>query len=86
MRQTEENRSLSLIKSAAEIVAENIEKSLSNISTHSFMGKIPKEKELASMGYRFLVVQNYLIFYTAEEQTVLVHRIIHGARDYLSLL
>jgi toxin ParE1/3/4 len=72
--------------SAAEIVAENIEKSLSNLSAHPFMGKIPKEIELASMGYRFLVVQNYLIFYTAEEQTVLVHRIIHGARDYLSLL
>ena len=38
------------------------------------------------MGYRFLVVQNYLIFYTVENHTIWVHRIIHGARDYLSLL
>jgi len=38
------------------------------------------------MGYRFLVVQNYLIFYTIEDRTIWVHRILHGARDYLSLL
>jgi toxin ParE1/3/4 len=50
------------------------------------LGKIPNEEELADMGYRFLVVQNYLIFYTIEHNTLWVHRIIHGARDYLSLL
>lgn len=72
--------------SAAEVVAGKIEKSLSYLSAHPFMGKIPDEKELAGMGYRFLVVQNYLIFYIAERQTVWVHRIIHGARDYISLL
>jgi toxin ParE1/3/4 len=38
------------------------------------------------MGYRYLIVADYLVFYTFEEQTVLVHRIIHGARDYLRLL
>jgi hypothetical protein len=36
--------------------------------------------------YRFLVVQNYLVFYTIEERVIWVHRIIHGARNYLSLL
>jgi hypothetical protein len=38
------------------------------------------------MGYRFLVVQNYLIFYTIEDQIIWVHRIIHGTREFLSLL
>ena len=72
--------------SAAQALAERIEKSLSHLSVHPFLGKIPNEEELASMGYRFLVVQNYLIFYTIEDCTIWVHRIIHGARDYLSLL
>ncbi len=72
--------------SAAKVVVEKIEKSLSNLSTYPFIGKIPNEKELVSMGYRFLIVQNYLIFYTTKGQTIWVHRIIHGARDYLNLL
>ena len=72
--------------SAAEALAEKIEKNLFNLSTYPLMGKIPNEEELATIGYRFLVVQNYLIFYTIEEPTIWVHRIIHGARDYLGLL
>lgn len=72
--------------SAAGTTANKIEKSLSNLAAHPFLGKIPDEEELGSIGYRFIVVQNYLIFYTIEEHVILVHRIIHGARDYLSLL
>jgi toxin ParE1/3/4 len=72
--------------SAAETMAEKIEKSLASLSSHPLMGKRPKEEELAGMGYRYLIVQNYLIFYTIEGHIVWVHRILHGARDYLSLL
>ncbi len=72
--------------SAAEAVADKIENSLSNLSAYPLLDKIPNEEELANMGYRFLIVQNYLIFYTIEGHTIWVHRIIHGARDYLSLL
>jgi plasmid stabilization system protein ParE len=72
--------------SAAEAVANKIEDTLSKPSTYPLLGKIPNEEGLADMGYRFLVVQNYLIFYTVENHTIWVHRIIHGARDYLSLL
>lgn len=72
--------------SAAEATANKIEKNLSNLAIHPFLGRIPDEEELGSIGYRFLVVQNYLIFYTIEEHVILVHRLIHGARDYLSLL
>ena len=71
---------------AAYAVADRIESSLSNLSTYPFMGKIPKEEELVNMGYRFLIVQDYLVFYTIEDRIIWVHRIIHGARDYLSLL
>ena len=71
---------------AAEATANKIEKSLSNISHYPLIGKIPVERELTSMGYRFLIIQNYLVFYTVEEYNVWVHCIIHGARDYLGLL
>ena len=71
--------------SAAEALANKIEKNLSLLAKHPHLGRIPKEEELARLGYRYLVVQNYLIFYTIEQRTVYVHRILHGARDYLGL-
>ena len=73
-------------KAAAEIMATKIEKNLTRLSSYPYIGKIPKDEELSHLGYRFLVVENYLIFYTIEKQTILIHRIIHGARDYLKLL
>lgn len=71
--------------SAAEAIALKFEKNLALLSKHPYLGRIPKEEDLASLGYRYLVVDRYLVFYTIEEATVLVHRILHGARDYLRL-
>jgi len=73
-------------RAAAEMIATKIEKNLIRLSFYPYLGKIPKDEELSRLGYRFLVVENYLIFYTIEEQTILIHRIIHGARNYLNLL
>jgi len=68
------------------MIATKIEKNLPRLSFYPYLGKIPKDGGLGRLGYPFLVVENYLIFYTIEEQTILIHRIIHGARDYLELL
>jgi toxin ParE1/3/4 len=71
--------------SAADELADRIEKNLNLLPKRPHLGRVPKEPELARLGYRYLVVENYLIFYKIEAKTVLVHRILHGARDYLSL-
>jgi toxin ParE1/3/4 len=72
--------------SAAKDLANTIEKNLELLSNNPFLGRIPKEKELAKAGYRYLVVENYLLFYIVAGKTIYIHRIIQGARDYLSLL
>jgi len=72
--------------SAAETLVNQLEKNLSLLTRHPLLGSIPHEEELAAMGYRLLVVHNYLIFYTIENHIIMIHRILHGARDYLSLL
>ncbi len=72
--------------SAAETLATTIEKNIRQLSFNPHLGRVPKEEELARLHYRYLVVENYLIFYTIEGGTISVHRILHGARDYLSLL
>jgi len=71
---------------ASEKLAQQLEKNLSLLTRHPLLGAIPHEEELAAMGYRFLVVENYLVFYTIENNIIMIHRILHGARDYLSLL
>jgi plasmid stabilization system protein ParE len=71
--------------SAAGALAAKIEKNLNILSRKPHLGRVPKEEELTRLHYRYLVVENYLIFYTIEGQTIYVHRILHGARDYLTL-
>ena len=73
-------------RAAADVTALKIEKSLVRLSNYPFLGRIPKEEELIRLGYRFLIVEDYLIFYTIEDRTIWVHRILHGARNYIALL
>lgn len=71
---------------AAESLLTKFEKNLILLSEHPRLGRIPEEEELTRLGYRYLVIDKYLLFYTVEGQTVCVHRILHGARNYLPLL
>lgn len=71
---------------AALALAEKIEKSLNSLTKHPHLGRIPRDEDISRMGYRYLIVENYLIFYTMEGKIILVRRILHGARDYRNLL
>ena len=71
---------------AAEKIALKIERDLELLSENPQLGRIPRDEDIKKMGYRFLVVQNYIIFYTIESKIIFIHRIIHGARNYKALL
>ena len=71
---------------AAEAIADKIEKNLELLSENPKLGRIPRDEEIRNLGYRYIIVQSYLIFYTIEERTIFIHRILHGARNYKSLL
>lgn len=36
--------------------------------------------------FRFLVCENYIIFYKCNEKYVSIYRVLHGRRDYLNVL
>ena len=46
----------------------------------------PQDLALAAKGYRYLIVNDYLVFYVVSGKTVEVRRIVYGRRDYRSLL
>lgn len=71
---------------AAEANADKIEKNLELLSENPKLGRIPRDEEIRNLGYRYVIVQNYIIFYTIEQRTIFIHRILHGARNYKSLL
>lgn len=71
---------------AAEVIANKIEKNIELLSENPKIGRIPRDEEIKNLGYRFLIVQNYLVLYKIEVKTIFIHRILHGARNYKSLL
>ena len=71
---------------AANAIANKIEKNLELLSENPLLGRIPRDEEIRKLRYRYLIVQNYIIFYTIESKTIYIHRILHSARDYKSIL
>jgi toxin ParE1/3/4 len=73
-------------QTAANSIATKIEKNLELLSENPLLGRIPRDEEIRNLRYRYLIVQNYIIFYTIEDKTIFIHRILHGARNYKSIL
>lgn len=46
----------------------------------------PKDLALTAKGYRYLIVEKYLVFYVVTGNTVQIRRILYGRRDYKALL
>ena len=46
----------------------------------------PKDLALAAKGYRYLIVENYLVFYVVKGDIVQIHRILYNRRNYRALL
>lgn len=70
---------------AAEDILERLDTQISNLADFPNMGSVLSDDEftLVQRGYRFITVQPYLIFYKVIDNTVIIHRILHGRRDYL---
>ena len=71
---------------AANTIADKIEKNLLLLSENPQLGRLPRDEDIRNLGYRYIIVQNYIIFYTIESKSILIHRILHGARNYKSIL
>jgi len=71
---------------AAIAIADKIEENLELLSENPLLGRIPRDEEIRSLGYRYLIVKNYIVFYTIEKQVILIHRILHSAINYKSFL
>jgi len=81
---------------AAETTATKIEKNLelllvnpllvNPLLVNPLLGRVPRDEDIKILGYRYLIVSNYIIFYTIEEKTIYIHRILHSAQNYKAIL
>lgn len=74
--------------SAADHLMEKMEQSINQLKDFPYIGSEVGDAYLAAKGYRKLVVDNYIVFHlvSEKERTVIVMRVIHGAREYQNLL
>jgi toxin ParE1/3/4 len=73
---------------AAASMLEKFDRAVSRLADTPEIGAHPKDDRLRQLGYRILVVSDYLVFYVVKPKvkTVQIRRIIHGARQYGFLL
>ncbi len=71
---------------AALAFIDKIQIQCQKLGLHPWLGKIPNDERLIQLGYRVLVIENYLLFYKVKGKTILIHRIVHGARNFHDLL
>ncbi|MEN6567228.1 MAG: type II toxin-antitoxin system RelE/ParE family toxin [Veillonellales bacterium] len=73
---------------AANTLLDTLESRIGELKNFPQLGKIVPDYELTAKGYRFLVVENYYVFYIVheEEKAVKIYRILSAQQDYLKWL
>jgi toxin ParE1/3/4 len=59
---------------------------LKKLESYPLLFPSVKDPILAAQGYRFISIDNYLIFYVIADDIVQIHRFLYARRDYASLL
>ena len=71
---------------AARIFVDRVERAIGRLSAFPRSGRQPQDPRLRRLGYRVLVVDDYLVFYVVIRRSVQIRRVIHGARRHDFLL
>jgi plasmid stabilization system protein ParE len=71
---------------AARSFVDRVEQAIGRLAVFPRSGPQPRDARLRRLGYRILVVDDYLVFYVLIRRTVQVRRVIHGSRRYDFLL
>ncbi len=72
--------------SRAKVFVDSVANRIGRLEHHPLMGRIPRNEKLKKLGYRVLVVENYLVFYVQRGRTVEIHRVLHGSRHFDEIL
>jgi toxin ParE1/3/4 len=71
---------------ASERLKDEIKKTYKNLKQNPFMFPVVPDDELASIGFRFAMVKNYMLFYIIEENQINIIRFLYGRRNWITIL
>jgi addiction module RelE/StbE family toxin len=71
---------------AADRLIDKIDGYVSRLKDLPELGTIPKDDRLRKLGYRTLLIDNYLVFYVIRDEEIEIRRILYGKRKYEFLL
>lgn len=69
----------------ARSITDKIYDAMNQLTRFPLSGPQMREPELRRLGYRFLVVENYIVIYRLIGDTVFVYHIFDGRSDYPTL-
>jgi toxin ParE1/3/4 len=70
---------------AATLMLEKLDREIRKLESFPNMGSVLAEDEYSILqpGYRFVVINPYIVFYRIVNDSIIIHRILHGRRDYV---
>jgi len=71
---------------AARRLKDEIKKAYKKVKETPFIYPAVPDEYLASMGFRFIMVKNYIIFYIVEGKQINISRFLYGHRDWINIL
>jgi len=71
---------------AAQRLHDGIVETANKLSDFPMMGKLAPAEKIGKHGFRMIGHGQYLLFYKVYDNTVVILRVLHGARDYPNLL
>jgi addiction module RelE/StbE family toxin len=73
---------------AAGKLVDDIEKAIYSLADMPQRHALVKDDDLAGLGFRFMPVNKYLVFYVIREErnTVVIQRVLYGRRDWVAIL
>ena len=74
--------------SAAVKLLDDTEHAIKSLSNMPDRHALVNDDVLARLGFRFMTVNNYLVFYIIREETkkVVIQRFLYGRRDWVNIL
>ena len=72
--------------SAAEDFLDTVHRAVQRITMHPRSGSLARDKKLKTKGYRYIVIDEYLMFYRCSNEKATILRFVHGRRHYVPLL
>ena len=71
---------------AAQRLKDEVKKAYKKIKENPFAYPAVPDKYLATLGYRFKMVKNYILFYIVDKKVIKVTRFLHAHRDWMNIL